>query len=117
MAAGVFFGPIPSSQTVDVTASYQINGQVRIHGVATNLFDQRRYQIYWGSLISRRAFGGITGFNDIAQGRLAVWSGLVRIVPYPACELPETARVPSSHWLDASSTPRHTWDRGKQIPS
>ncbi len=22
----------------------------------------------------------------------------------PACELPETARVPSSHWLDASST-------------
>ncbi len=41
---------------------------------------------------------------------------MVRIVPYPACELPETARVPSSHWLDASSTKGDTWDRGKEIP-
>ena len=59
-AAGIFFGPIPSSQTVDVTASYQINPRFRIHGVATNLFDQRRYQIYGGSLIGRRALGGIS---------------------------------------------------------
>ena len=27
---------------------------------------------------------------------------LTSIVTYPVCELPETARVPSSHWLDAS---------------
>ncbi len=32
-------------------------------------------------------------------------------------ELPDTARVPSSHGLDASSTKGDTWDRGKQIPS
>ncbi len=32
------------------------------------------------------------------------------------CELPETARVPSSHWLDPSSSKGDTWDRGKQIP-
>ncbi len=38
------------------------------------------------------------------------------LAPYPACELPETARVPSSHWLDASSTMSDTWIRGKQIP-
>ncbi len=37
-------------------------------------------------------------------------------VPYPACELPGTARVPSSHWLDTSSTKGDTWDRGKHIP-
>ena len=36
--------------------------------------------------------------------------------PVPDCELPATARVPSSHWLDASSTNCNTWDRGKQIP-
>lgn len=59
-AAGIFFGPIPSSQTVDVTASYQVNPRLRIHGVATNLLDQRRYQIYGGSLIGRRALGGLT---------------------------------------------------------
>ncbi len=29
---------------------------------------------------------------------------VVGIVPYPAFELPGTARVPSSQWLDASST-------------
>ncbi len=59
-AAGIYFGPIPSGQTVDVTASYEINPQFRIHGVATNLFDQRRYQIYGGSLIGRRALAGIS---------------------------------------------------------
>ncbi len=31
-------------------------------------------------------------------------------------ELPETARVPSSHWLDASNTKGDTWGRGKQVP-
>ena len=41
---------------------------------------------------------------------------VVRIIPYRAWELLGTARVPSSHWLDASSTKGDTWDRGKQIP-
>ncbi len=47
--------------------------------------------------------------------RLAHSRVVVRIVPYPACELPGTARVPSSHWLDTSSTKGDTWR--KQIPS
>ncbi len=45
-----------------------------------------------------------------------VQRGAVGIVPYPAFELPGTARVPSSRWLDASSTKGDTWDSGKQIP-
>ncbi len=32
------------------------------------------------------------------------------IVPYPACELPETVRVSSSRWLDASSTKGDIWN-------
>ena len=39
----------------------------------------------------------------------------MRICLYPACELPETARVPSSHWLDASGTKSDIGDRGKQM--
>ncbi len=50
------------------------------------------------------------------HGRLANSRAVVRIDPYPACELPETARVPSSHWLDASSIKGDTWDRGRQLP-
>ncbi len=53
-------------------------------------------------------------FRTLAVARCA---GAHRIVWYPVCELPETARVPSYHWLDASSTKGDTWDRGKQIPS
>jgi hypothetical protein len=48
--------------------------------------------------------------------RMVAFITVVRIVPYPACELPGTSRVPSSHWLDASSTKGDTWNRGKQIP-
>ena len=32
-------------------------------------------------------------------------------------ELRGTARVPSSHWLDASVTKGDTWNKRKQIPS
>ncbi len=49
--------------------------------------------------------------------RLANSPAVVRIVSYPAFQLPDTALVPSSHWLDASGTKGDTWDRGKQIPS
>ncbi len=48
--------------------------------------------------------------------RLANSRVVVRIVPYPACELPGTAQVPSSRWLDASNTKDDTWNKGKQIP-
>ncbi len=59
-ATGIFFGPIPSRQTVDLSVGYQVNPYVRIHALAVNVFDQERYQMYGGSVIGRRILGGIT---------------------------------------------------------
>ena len=59
-AAGVFGGFIPSSQTVNASLGYRVNNNVRVNVVATNVFDQQRYQLYGGSVIGRRLLGGIT---------------------------------------------------------
>lgn len=59
-AAGVFAGPIPASQMIDVNLGYQVNNYVRLHLVATNVLDQKRYTIYGGSVLGRRVIGGIT---------------------------------------------------------
>jgi outer membrane receptor protein involved in Fe transport len=59
-AAGTFFGSIPSSETVDVSAGYQVNGWLRVHAVSTNVFDQKRYQVYGGSVLGRRLLAGVT---------------------------------------------------------
>ena len=59
-AAGVFQGYVPSSESVNVSAGYRINNFIRIHGTATNLLDQKRFQLYGGSVIGRRVLGGLT---------------------------------------------------------
>jgi iron complex outermembrane receptor protein len=59
-AAGVFAGPVPSRQLIDVRAGYYLRTNLRLQLVATNVLDQRRYQIYGGSLIGRRVLGGLT---------------------------------------------------------
>ena len=59
-AAGVYSGKIPASQTVDVSAAYQVKPDVRLHVLATNLLDQQRYHVYGGSVIGRRVIGGVT---------------------------------------------------------
>jgi iron complex outermembrane recepter protein len=59
-AAGVFQGYVPSNEFVNVSAGYQVNNYVRVHATATNLFDQKRFQLYGGSVIGRRVLGGIT---------------------------------------------------------
>ena len=59
-AAGVFQGFVPSNEFVNVSAGYRINNYVRLHGTATNLFDQKRFQIFGGSVIGRRVLGGVT---------------------------------------------------------
>ncbi len=59
-AAGVFSGYITATQIFNVNAGYQINNNVRIHAVATNVFDQERFQLYGGSVIGRRFLGGVT---------------------------------------------------------
>jgi outer membrane receptor protein involved in Fe transport len=59
-AAGVFEGYVPSSEFVNVSAGYRLNNNLRIHAIATNVFDQKRFQLYGGSVIERRVLGGIT---------------------------------------------------------
>ena len=59
-ASGVFAGPIPASQTVDLSAGYAVSDRVTVRSVATNLFDQRRYQIFGGSILERRVLGSVT---------------------------------------------------------
>jgi outer membrane receptor protein involved in Fe transport len=59
-AAGVFQGYVPSSEFLNLSAGYRINNNLRIHGTATNLFDQKRFQLYGGSVIGRRVLGGLT---------------------------------------------------------
>jgi iron complex outermembrane receptor protein len=59
-AAGIFQGYVPSNEFVNVSAGYRINNYLRIHGTATNVFDQKRFQIYGGSVIGRRVLGGVT---------------------------------------------------------
>ena len=59
-AAGVFQGYVPSSEFLNLSAGYRINNNLRIHGTATNLLDQKRFQLYGGSVIGRRVLGGLT---------------------------------------------------------
>ncbi len=59
-AAGVFSGYIPARQTVDASAGYAVNNNLRVHVTATNVLDQRRFQIFGGSVIGRRVIGGVT---------------------------------------------------------
>jgi outer membrane receptor protein involved in Fe transport len=59
-AAGVFQGYVPSSEFLNVGAGFQINNNLRIHATATNLLDEKRFQLYGGSVIGRRVLGGLT---------------------------------------------------------
>jgi outer membrane receptor protein involved in Fe transport len=59
-AAGVFSGLVDWSQTVHLNAGYQFNNNVRVHAIATNVFDQKRFHIYGGSVIGRRVIAGVT---------------------------------------------------------
>ncbi|MDQ3208233.1 MAG: TonB-dependent receptor, partial [Gemmatimonadota bacterium] len=59
-AAGIFNGYVPASEFVNLSAGFRVNNNFRIHGTATNLLDQKRFQLYGGSVIGRRVLGGIT---------------------------------------------------------
>lgn len=59
-AAGAFSGLVDWSQTVNVNAGYQVNNNLRVHAIATNVLDQRRFHIYGGSVIGRRVIAGVT---------------------------------------------------------
>ena len=59
-AAGVFSGPIPAYDLVDLTAAYQINEQVEVGVNVSNLFDENHYQIFGGDLLERRALAQVS---------------------------------------------------------
>jgi iron complex outermembrane receptor protein len=59
-AAGVYNGYVPAAELVNISAGYRINNYVRVHAIATNIFDQQRFQIFGGSVIGRRILGGVT---------------------------------------------------------
>jgi outer membrane receptor protein involved in Fe transport len=59
-AAGVFQGYVPSSEFLSLGAGYQVNHYLRIYGNATNVLDQKRFQLYGGSVLRRRVLGGLT---------------------------------------------------------
>jgi outer membrane receptor protein involved in Fe transport len=59
-AAGVFQGYVPSNEFVNVSAGYRINNYLRVHATATNVLDEKRFQLYGGSVIGRRVLGGFT---------------------------------------------------------
>ena len=59
-AAGVFQGYVPSSEQINLGAGFRVNNYLRINASATNLLDQKRFQLYGGSVIGRRVLAGIT---------------------------------------------------------
>lgn len=58
--AGVYGGWVPARQTVDASVGYLVNNQVRLFAVGTNVLNQRRYQLFGGSIVGARYLGGVT---------------------------------------------------------
>ena len=86
---------------------------VRVFG---NRFHIILAQIFGGrscKTVEQRSAGGVRGTPRASTYGAALYESSHT----PAFELPETAWVPSSHWLDASRTEGDTWCRGKQILS
>jgi len=59
-AAGVFAGPIRAYTIVNGSVAYRLSKNYRLSLTVTNLFDNRVYQIFGGSVIGRQAIGTIT---------------------------------------------------------
>jgi outer membrane cobalamin receptor len=59
-ASGIYQGRVPTRATVDVAMGYRITPFLSVQGTVTNLLDQRRYHIFGGSVIGRRALIGMT---------------------------------------------------------
>jgi outer membrane receptor protein involved in Fe transport len=58
--AGVFQGYIPSIATADVSAGYRFSNNVRLQAIATNVLNNRHFEVYGGSVQGRRILGGVT---------------------------------------------------------
>jgi len=58
--SGVWNGDVPASQTLSANVGYRINPHLRLYANATNLFNQKRFQLYGGSVVGRRVLAGVT---------------------------------------------------------
>jgi iron complex outermembrane receptor protein len=59
-AAGVFAGKVPASQSINASVGYQVTPRYRLSVTGTNVLDQKRFQLYGGSVIGRRVLAGLT---------------------------------------------------------
>jgi outer membrane receptor protein involved in Fe transport len=57
---GIFSGRVPARQVVDLTAGRDLNAHTRLQIAATNLLDQRRYEVFGGSVVGRRLLGSVS---------------------------------------------------------
>ncbi len=58
--SGSWDGDIPASQIINLNAGYRISPRLRVYADLTDLFDQRRFQVYGGAVIGRRVLAGVT---------------------------------------------------------
>jgi outer membrane receptor protein involved in Fe transport len=58
--SGIWDGDIPASQIVNLNAGYRIGPHLRVYADVTDVFDQRRFQVYGGAVIGRRVLAGVT---------------------------------------------------------
>lgn len=58
-AAGVFSGYVPAAQIVNANAGVKVTPNIRVFAVASNLFDQRHFELFGGSVNGRRILGGV----------------------------------------------------------
>lgn len=61
-AAGVFVGDVPSYDTVDLNAGFEVTDNIRLGLNVTNALDDDHYQTFGGDVLGRRALGSVT-FN------------------------------------------------------
>jgi len=56
----VYRGYVPTSITADFSGGYRLTPNLRLHAVATDLFNRRQFQTFGGSVEGRRVLAGVT---------------------------------------------------------
>ena len=59
-STGIWEGYVPPSQTANLFAGYRINPHLRAFANVSDLFDQRRFEVYGGAVIGRCLLAGVT---------------------------------------------------------
>jgi iron complex outermembrane recepter protein len=58
--AGMYAGPVPSYDVLDLNGSYRLTSHVTVGADVANLLDNRHYEAFGGDLLGRRALGHLT---------------------------------------------------------